>query len=413
MPTSRALPGALALLLWLVSAPPGFGVEFDVNTGRDGADVNLVDDICDVDPETTEEICTLRAAVQNANKTPGEDQINLESITYQLSIAGAGEDAAATGDLDVTTPIVITSGDGSFATTVIDGKKSKDRVFDVKPTGALTLIRLSVMNGRTAKEDFDPGAPGEVSGGCVRSEGELTTPEGDDNDGAVFFSACSSSDDGGCVTILAGTALLEKAIFGECRAKNEGGAVEVGALGSATLSRVTLFGNRATTGGAIASSGALELRNVTLDFNKAKVGGGVAALGAGATLINSSTLTANGGGNIVRQGGGTVTVSNTIVAYGKTGCAGAITSAGGNLEDGDSCGFAGTNDQQNVDPLLFGLNFFGGAVPTRALDRDSPAIDHGLDASCEVEDAREEPRDDVVDVGIAICDSGSFEFFQP
>jgi hypothetical protein len=52
-------------------------------------------------------------------------------------------------------------------------------------------------------------------------------------------------------------------------------------------------------------------------------------------------------------------------------------------------------------------------VPTMALAQDSPAIDQALDGSCEETDARGQVRDDVVDVGVAECDSGSFEFFQP
>ena len=48
--------------------------------------------------------------------------------TYTLTIAGTGEDAAATGDLDITDDLTIT-GAGS-GLTIIDGN-SLDRVFDV------------------------------------------------------------------------------------------------------------------------------------------------------------------------------------------------------------------------------------------------------------------------------------------
>ena len=418
MPTPRALTGALALLLWLASAPPSAGAEIDVTTGRDATLADLAEK--DNTPCANDgDVCSLRAAVQRANELPGADVINLSGITYQLSLTGAGEDVALTGDLDVTSEIeIMAPTEGSFATTVIDGKKAKDRIFDVKPGGVLTLRRTTLQNGKTAKEDFDPGAPGEVSGGCLRSEGDVSLD-------AVFLFQCSSSDDGGCMSVIGGTAQLFGTIFSSCRAKNEGGGLELTALGSATLERTTLFGCKAATGGAIAASGPLELRNGTLDFNKAKVGGGLATLGSAATLINSSTLASNGSSNLDRLGSGTVTVSNSILAYAKTDCVGAITSAGGNLEEGDSCGFGEENDQQNQDPLLFPLSFNGAAlgdppdvpasplVPVLSLHPDSPAIDHGLDASCETTDARGFPRDDVVDVGVAICDSGSFEFQQP
>ena len=403
MPTARALSGALALLLWLASASPAAGRTYAVTTGRDLPDTDLLDPEC---VTTDDSLCSLRAAIQQANQTPEEDTITLSGVTYALTLSGTGEDDSATGDLDVTTPIVISG--GSFATTVIDGKKLKDRIFDVKPGGTLTLSGVTLENGKNAKDDFDPGAPGQVSGGCLRSEGDVTL------DG-VFFFQCSSSGDGGCMSVIGGTASLSESILGACKAKGEGGGLELTALGSATLSRVTVFGCKAGNGGAIAASGALTLLNGTLDGNKAKDGGGLVTLGSAATTLNSSTLASNGTSNLARQGSGPVTVSNSILAYAKADCVGAITSAGGNLADDTSCGFADTNDQQDLDPLLFPLFFYDGPihVPTLALDQDSPAIDHGLDASCELLDARGAPRDDVVDVGVATCDSGSFEFQQP
>ncbi len=410
MPTARALPGALTLLLWLASALPA-AADFTVTTGRDLPDATPGDSECNVG-ESDQNLCSLRAAVQTANETPAADTITLPPGGYALTLSGAGEDGSATGDLDVTTPIVITSGTGgTFTSTVIDGKKLKDRIFDVKPGGTLTLQRVAIQNGKTAKDDFDSGAPGEVSGGCLRSEGDVSL------DG-VFFFQCSSTDDGGCMSVLGGTATLFGTIFSSCKAKNVGGGLELTALGSATLSRTTFSGCKAATGGGIAASGALELLNGTLQGNKAKVGGGIAILGSAATTLNNATLASNGTSNLDRQGSGTVTVSNSILADVKTDCVGAITSAGGNLVDDTSCGFGGTNDQADLDPLLLPLGFYGAGpdsplVPTLALDADSPAIDQALDASCELTDARGVSRDDVVDVGIATCDSGSFEFQQP
>lgn len=416
MPIARARVGALALLLSLGSALPAAAAVIEVTTGRD---LPLDDAVCAPPPNGTD-TCSLRQAIQDANTTPEADTIRLEGVTYELTITGAGEDADETGDLDVTTPIEITSDNddtgstGTFATTVIDGKKLKDRIFDVKPGGSLTLERVTLENGKTAKDDFDPGAPGEVSGGCLRSEGDVQLS-------GVFFFTCSSSDDGGCMSVIDGNATLFGTIFSACKTKNEGGGFDLGALGSATLDRTTLFGCKAGTGGAIAASGPLTLKNVTIQGNKAKVGGGVATLGTAATTLDNATLASNGTANLTRQGSGTVTVANSILAYVKTDCVGTIASAGGNVVDDTSCAFANTNDQQDVDPLLFPLNFYGAApgdppnplVPTLPPDPlDSPAIDHAIEATCEPTDARGFPRKDVIDVGVDICDAGSFEFQQ-
>src|SRR5207253_7588365 len=52
-------------------------------------------------------LCSLRDAVIAANASPGADIITLPAGTYTLTIGGRGENAAATGDLDITGPVTI------------------------------------------------------------------------------------------------------------------------------------------------------------------------------------------------------------------------------------------------------------------------------------------------------------------
>lgn len=52
--------------------------------------------------------CTLRAAIQEANALAGDDTITLPAGTYTLTIAGAHEYNAATGDLDIRENLTIT-----------------------------------------------------------------------------------------------------------------------------------------------------------------------------------------------------------------------------------------------------------------------------------------------------------------
>ena len=49
---------------------------------------------------------TLRAAITQANQTSGHQTIVLPEGVYALSVPGADEDAAATGDLDITDDLV-------------------------------------------------------------------------------------------------------------------------------------------------------------------------------------------------------------------------------------------------------------------------------------------------------------------
>src|SRR5574341_1748137 len=70
--------------------------------------VNSVADLPDAVPgnaacETAngDGVCSLRAAVQEANAFPGADTINLATGTYVLTRAGQ-DDSASNGDLDIT-----------------------------------------------------------------------------------------------------------------------------------------------------------------------------------------------------------------------------------------------------------------------------------------------------------------------
>lgn len=437
--STRPIPlAAFALALaWIAVQAPAWGQSqtFAVNVGYDALDADGAPP-CDVDPggpgvdylpnnpnNIPAPACSLRAAVVLANLTPDADTIEIDfnpifegtRSTFELSLKGAGEDAGLTGDLDITTPISILGEgtSGNFDITFIDGKRLGDRIFDVHPGGSLELRKTSVMNGKAGKGDADP------SGGCIRAAGPVAL-------GSVFFYRCSTPSDGGCVSVIAGGSLTGgDTTFSTCKAKGEGGGLAVRA-GSATFTSATFGRNRAAVGGAIASRGDLVLRNVTADANGAKLGGGVALLGAGATTLNNCTISENGKVNLDATGNtGSFAISNSIVWGAKTDCAGTVPSAGGNLEGGASCGFTGTDDQQNQDPLLAPLDFYSQLLPTRTLGRfadedgnlvTSPAVDHAQDAGgapCETLDARKHSRVDLdgASVGVpgTLCDSGASE----
>jgi hypothetical protein len=412
-----ALPVAFAVLC--LAAAPASGADIQTVLLGDAPDHDLTDHICDADantpnpdptpedPDNGDEIgqCTLRAAVQTANAEPGPDTIKLRATRYTLSLAGPGEDAALTGDLDITSDVTI-DGQG-VQSSLIDGGKLKDRIFDVQPGATLTLNRTSLLLGKTAKEDFDPGAPGEVSGGCLRSAGTSSLDE-------VFFYRCASSDDGGCMSVIGGTATVTDSVFAGCRAKHEGGCVEVTDAGDATLARVTGGVCKAGTGGGVAARGPLSLRNATFTLNKAKLGGGVAVLGDADATIVHSTLASNGSSNLLSQTTGAVELTSSIVWGAKSDCVGPVASGGGNLEGATTCAFTGPNDQHDTDPLLLPLAFNGGTIgPTAALEDGSPAVDHGVDPApavlCEDRDARELLRVARVVGAPAVVDAGAYE----
>src|SRR2546421_618877 len=87
---------------------------FTVDTFLDTPDAKLGDGLAaDAAGHTS-----LRAAVMESNATPEADVIVLGGGTYALTRAGAGEDLALTGDLDVTGSLTVLG--ASSATTTVD-----------------------------------------------------------------------------------------------------------------------------------------------------------------------------------------------------------------------------------------------------------------------------------------------------
>ncbi len=77
----------------------------------------------------------------------GADTIALPAGVYTLAIAGSNDDAALTGDLDITNSLTITG--ALSTTTVIDGG-ALDQVIDIRG-GNVTLSGLTVRNGSSRR----------------------------------------------------------------------------------------------------------------------------------------------------------------------------------------------------------------------------------------------------------------------
>ncbi|MDQ3462326.1 MAG: CSLREA domain-containing protein, partial [Actinomycetota bacterium] len=94
-----ALGASLAVVspAWAQSGP------VEVTTTDDSVDATPGDGEC---ADSSGE-CSLRAAIQEANAGGGATIRLADGATYVLQIAGASEDSAATGDLDVTSDIRI------------------------------------------------------------------------------------------------------------------------------------------------------------------------------------------------------------------------------------------------------------------------------------------------------------------
>lgn len=143
MPKPRPSLGLPALLLCL--SLPLQAAEFIVTTGIDAPDQAPGDGLCrafGLPPATG---CTLRAAIMEANAQGGIHTIGLPARDYLLDEAGADEDQALTGDLDVRADIRIVndSSDLPFINQTVG-----DRVFEVHPTASLSLQHVAISGGR-------------------------------------------------------------------------------------------------------------------------------------------------------------------------------------------------------------------------------------------------------------------------
>ena len=168
--------------------------------------------------------CTLREAIIAANTDAavdacapgsGADVVMLPAGTYVLTLVGAEEDAAATGDLDITADLEI-AGAGATS-TIIDGNGT-DRVLDVDPASTGLTVRVSgvtIQNGGGVEE-----------GGGVRNGGSLVVADSVVQANAVAASGAfpnSASSAGGGIRSSSGNLRLERCVVRDNTAETLGG----------------------------------------------------------------------------------------------------------------------------------------------------------------------------------------------
>ncbi|HXF10280.1 MAG TPA: choice-of-anchor Q domain-containing protein [Desulfuromonadaceae bacterium] len=126
----------------------------------------------------------LRGAVIEANRLGGNNTIVLErpafprrlqpiATIFRLSISGALEDAAWTGDLDITNGNLTIIGTRPYM--VIDARGLGDRVFQVLPGASLTLSNLAITGGIGSNTNryYDFIDTYDADGGAIRNSGTL------------------------------------------------------------------------------------------------------------------------------------------------------------------------------------------------------------------------------------------------
>ncbi len=374
-----------------------FAGSFFVDTTDDTTDLVPGDGIC-ADASGN---CTLRAAVMEANATPGADTITMGAGTFTLSIPGNAEHAAVTGDLDIRGPVTIQGAGPGL--TIIDGG-GIDRVFEIIDGSNVTISRLTVQNGVAGRNI--PGFFVNFVGGGIFNIGNTSSATLSE----VEVRNNSARSGGGVFSMFSSMAIYNSTVHDNVATAGSGGGIAEGLAGYMRVYNSTISGNSATIngGGIVTSNNVAWYSNVTVVNN---------------TADSDNNGSGNGGG--IAQGITAPRLLNSILAMNiDTGgenpdCSGSVVSSGYNVIGNDTgCTVtANTGDQigngaSPLDPLLAPLADNGGPTLTHALLNGSPALDNGNPAtpgsggsSCLANDQRGIDR-----TGTVPCDIGAFEY---
>jgi len=314
---------------------------FLVNSVADVPDANPGDGICET--AAGNHVCTLRAALQEANKLPGADTIMLQAnVTYTLSLTdGTGLYDAA--DLKVSDSVTIT-GAGPDS-TVIDGNggATGQAVFLVYqcvgnvynsqtqtcPNGNVSLS----MSGLAIKHGIGPNVAGGIKNYAIltlehvaitdnRADGINDWGGGIYNAGSLTMTNCLLSNNStgasnayGAGMYNQGQLTINDSTIQDNNTPGNGGGLFL--IGSPTTIRNTTFsGNSAAQGGAIYHGGyPLHLIGDTLSGNSSGGDGGGLYNYSGTSILINTTLSGNSSGG---DGGGVYNENGTTGFYNVT-----------------------------------------------------------------------------------------------
>jgi CSLREA domain-containing protein len=285
-------------------------ITFTVNSTADDVDVAPGDGVC----ATAGGVCTLRAAIQEANALAGPDIIVLKAKKYYLAIPGTEENAAATGDLDITDSLTIKG--VSSAQTIINGG-AVDRVFQIIGPVTVKFVNLSIQNGFSVWE-----------GAGIYNSG-----------GIVSLVSCSVVNN-----VSAGS----NPVMG-------GGIYSVGVGSSLKIQSSSVVNNAVNSSTSIAYGGGVAVNNGgTLNISASKI--------AYNSATSSSTSAPAAAGGIVSINGAGVTITNSKVLANRALSLVANSFGGGIALAGDSTAavISGTTISMNSNTSSGGVSYGGG-----------------------------------------------------
>ncbi|MEP6817947.1 MAG: choice-of-anchor Q domain-containing protein [bacterium] len=302
-----ALPRAVPRISNLILLPP---TTFTVTKTTD-----TNDGVCDSD-------CSLREAVRaaNADGTANASIIQLQpATTYNLTLTNATqENAAATGDLDITTTAHTVTVVGGGLSTIIDASglntgSVRDRAFQITGSGVTVIFQdLAIQNGRAADDGTSGTSTNPTSQNTNRFGGGILNNGGSVTLTNVVVQSCQALGKGD--TVLNDHTTLDAL---------GGGLASLTATGNVMITGSTFTGNAAVGGngnnfnngaGSNAKGGSIYFEGGTLNIDGSRIDnsnatGGLGGNGPGNQQNGGMGGFAQGGGAYV--GGGTVTINNS------------------------------------------------------------------------------------------------------
>ncbi|MEW5939551.1 MAG: right-handed parallel beta-helix repeat-containing protein, partial [Chloroflexota bacterium] len=267
------------------------------------------------------------------------DTINVPAGTYTLTIGGAGEEVAATGDLDLTSNITIV-GAGAGSTTI--QQTVADRVFHITGAFTVNISGVTITGGNVNGEGgglYNNGGTVNITNSAVSGN---TTTAGSGNDGAGLYTAIgtvnvtnsaisgnvSGDHGGGLYAAGSDTVNITDSVVTDNQA-GEGGGIWAD-FGTVNLTRSTVSGNRATAssgGGLLAfSNNTVTIVNSAFSQNTANNAGGGIQFGPSGNTATITNSTFSGNSAVFNGGGidnrGALTVTNSTFSGNSAGADG-------------------------------------------------------------------------------------------
>lgn len=282
-----ALVCAMSTFLAVMPTQAKPAATFIVDSTIDSADMNPGDGVC----ATLEGVCSLRAAIQEANMQAGVDEITF-SITGTIVLTSALPNIIDNLKIVGPGPALLT----------ISGRHAV-RVFIVNSGVNLELSGLTIADGLAPGQAFN-----RKGGGILNDGGQLTITNS-------IFRHHTASDGGGGIYSNGGRVFITNSVLVDNNA--DGGAL-YNNNGLVTVSNVTVTNNSTVNfngGGIYTNQGVVTITHSTFSQNHASFDGGALYNFAGTVSIDHSVFVSN---TALNYNGGAISMNGISLAIDHT-----------------------------------------------------------------------------------------------